>query len=125
MGLRLVAEPVPGLPEIEPGEDLAAAIASAAAAAGMPIDAENVVVIAQKVVSKEERRLVALETVTPTPRARELAIQTDKDPRVVQLVLDESEEIIRAAPGVLIARTRTGLVCANAGIDRSNLPADD
>ena len=125
MGLRLVAEPVPGLPEIEPGDDLAAAIASAAAAAGMPIDAETVVVIAQKVVSKEERRLVALETVTPTPHARELAIQTDKDPRVVQLVLDESEEIIRAAPGVLIARTRTGLVCANAGIDRSNLPADD
>jgi coenzyme F420-0:L-glutamate ligase/coenzyme F420-1:gamma-L-glutamate ligase len=123
--LRLAAQPVPGLPEIEPGVDLAGEIASAAGAAGMSIDAETVLVIAQKVVSKEERRVIALETVAPTPRALELAGETDKDPRVVQLVLDESEEILRAAPGLLIVRTRTGLVCANAGIDRSNLAGEE
>jgi coenzyme F420-0:L-glutamate ligase / coenzyme F420-1:gamma-L-glutamate ligase len=69
--------------------------------------------------------VVALDAVTPTRRAQELARSTGKDPRVVQLVLDESDEILRAVAGVLIVRTHSGLVCANAGVDRSNLPGDD
>lgn len=125
MNLTLSAKPVPGLPEIEPGDDLAAMIASAAVGAAMTIDAGTVLVIAQKAVSKEEGRLVALDSVPPTARAQELAGRTSQDPRVVQLVLDESAEVLRAVPGVLIVRTHGGLVCANAGVDRSNLPGDE
>src|SRR5207244_12593022 len=85
----------------------------------------DVVVVAQKAVSKAEGRLVPLATVTPSPRARELAASLDKDPRFVQLVLDESAEVLRAERGLLIVRTRQGLVCANAGIDQSNVPGDE
>jgi coenzyme F420-0:L-glutamate ligase/coenzyme F420-1:gamma-L-glutamate ligase len=121
MTLRLAAEPVPGLPEIEPGADLAALIV----ATGLEVGGEDVVVVSQKVVSKAEGRLVRLADVTPSPRARELAERLAKEPEMVQLVLDESTEVLRAERGVLIVRTRHGLVCANAGVDRSNLPAGD
>jgi len=116
----LVAEPVPGLPEIEPGTDLAALIT----AAGIDIGASDVVVVSQKAVSKAEGRVVSLAGVTPTPRARELAAALGKEPELVQLVLDESVEVLRAERGVLITRTRQGFVCANSGVDRSNVPAD-
>ena len=82
-------------------------------------------VISQKVVSKSEGRLVALGDVEPSERARELADSLGKDPRAVQVVLDESAEVLRAERGVLITRTRHGLVCANAGVDQSNVPGDD
>jgi coenzyme F420-0:L-glutamate ligase/coenzyme F420-1:gamma-L-glutamate ligase len=121
MTLRLAAEPLPGLPEIEPGADLAALIA----AAGVDLGGGDVVVVSQKAVSKAEGRLVPLAGVTPSPRARELAQSLGKEPEMVQLVLDESTEILRAERGVLITRTRHGFVCANAGVDRSNLPGDD
>jgi coenzyme F420-0:L-glutamate ligase / coenzyme F420-1:gamma-L-glutamate ligase len=121
MTLRLTADPLPGLPEIEPGADLAALIA----AAGVDLGGSDVVVVSQKAVSKAEGRLVPLAGVTPSLRARELAQTLGKEPEMVQLVLDESTEILRAERGVLITRTRHGFVCANAGVDRSNLPGDD
>jgi len=121
MTLRIVAAPVPGLPEVEPGDDLAALIITTGAAIG----SGDVVVVSQKVVSKAEGRLVRLSDVQPSPRALELARALDKEPEMVQLVLDESEAILRAERGVLITRTHHGLVCANAGVDRSNVPGDD
>ncbi len=116
----LLAAAVPGLPEVHPGDDLAAMIAAAA-----EIGDGDVVVISQKIVSKAEGRLVALAGVQPSQRALELADALDKDPRVVQVVLDESTEVLRSERGVLITRTRHGLVCANAGVDRSNVPGGD
>jgi coenzyme F420-0:L-glutamate ligase / coenzyme F420-1:gamma-L-glutamate ligase len=119
---RLEAWPLPGIPEVRPGDDLAALIA---AAADGDLRAGDVVVVAHKVVSKAEGAIVALADVTATDRARELAAGTDKDPRHVQVVLDESAELVRAERGVVIARTAHGFVCANAGVDASNAPAPD
>ncbi|MFU8818018.1 MAG: coenzyme F420-0:L-glutamate ligase, partial [Pseudomonadales bacterium] len=85
----------------------------------------DVLCIAQKIVSKAEGRMVRLATVTPSPQAEELARETDKDPRLVQLVLDESTEVVRKKPGVLIVRHRLGLVGAHAGIDQSNIEHGD
>jgi coenzyme F420-0:L-glutamate ligase/coenzyme F420-1:gamma-L-glutamate ligase len=121
MTLRIVAESLPGLPEIEPGADLAAMIVAAA----IDIGGSDVVVVSQKAVSKAEGRLVRLSDVAVSARAHELAERLGKEPEVVQLVIDESSEILRAARGVLITRTHQGLVCANAGVDRSNVPGED
>lgn len=120
--MRLV--PIPGLPEIEPGCDLAGAIRDAAARAGVPL-AGNVVVVAQKVVSKAEGRLVRLADVEPGAEALEIAAAHDRDPRHVQIVLDESVRIVRRGQGVLITETKHGFVCANAGVDLSNAPGED
>jgi coenzyme F420-0:L-glutamate ligase/coenzyme F420-1:gamma-L-glutamate ligase len=119
---RLEAWPLPGLPEVRPGDDLAALLA---AAAGDDLRPGDVLVVAHKVVSKAEGAIVALAGVEPSPSAHVLARQAGKDPRHVQVVLDESEELVRAERGVLIARTRHGFVCANAGVDASNAPAAD
>ena len=116
----LSAQVVPGIPEVQAGDDLAAIIATAA-----EIRNGDVVVVSQKVVSKAEGRTVALGAVRPSARARELAAALGKDARMVQVVLDESTEVLRAERGVLITRTRHGLVCANAGVDQSNVPGDD
>ena len=101
--LRLV--PIPGLPEVEPGTDLAALIREAADAAGVGLDG-NVVVIAQKIVSNAEWRLVRLEDVTPSDEAKEIAADHDRDPRQVQIVLDESTRIVRRGNNVLICETK-------------------
>jgi coenzyme F420-0:L-glutamate ligase/coenzyme F420-1:gamma-L-glutamate ligase len=119
---RLEAWPLPGLPEVRAGDDLAALLA---AAAGADLRSTDVLVVAHKVVSKAEGAVVALAGVEPSPRAHVLAAQAGKDPRHVQVVLDQSAEIVRAERGVLIARTRHGFVCANAGVDASNAPAPD
>jgi coenzyme F420-0:L-glutamate ligase / coenzyme F420-1:gamma-L-glutamate ligase len=119
---RLAAWPLPGLPEVRPGDDLGALLG---AAAGDELQPTDVLVVAHKVVSKAEGAIVTLADVEPSPRAHELAQRLDKDPRHVQVVLDESAEIVRAERGVLIARTRHGFVCANAGVDASNAPAPD
>jgi coenzyme F420-0:L-glutamate ligase/coenzyme F420-1:gamma-L-glutamate ligase len=108
-----------GLPEVRPGDDLAALIADAAR--GRAGDGD-VVVVAHKVVSKAEGRVRALDDIRPGRRARELAAERDKDPRHVQVVLDEAAQVLRAARGVLICVTRHGFVCANAGVDASNAP---
>ena len=112
-----------GLPEIEPGMDLAALIVEALDTARITLAARDVVVVAQKVVSKAEGRLVDLDSVVPSARAQRYAALTRKDPRLVELVLGETEEIVRAVPGVLIVRHRLGFVMANAGVDRSNVPS--
>jgi coenzyme F420-0:L-glutamate ligase/coenzyme F420-1:gamma-L-glutamate ligase len=114
-----------GIPEITPGDDLATLIAAASQAQGIPIASHDVVVIAHKVVSKAEGRIRHLADVEPTPRAIELANDLNKNPRLVQVVLDESRELLRASDGVLITVTHHGFVCANAGVDASNVPGDD
>jgi coenzyme F420-0:L-glutamate ligase / coenzyme F420-1:gamma-L-glutamate ligase len=112
-----------GLPEIGPGDDLAALIA-AALERQAALDGD-VLVVAHKVVSKAEGRLRSLSRVRPGQRAIDLAQAHDKDPRHIQVVLDQSREVLRAAHGVLICVTHHGFVCANAGVDASNLPGDD
>ena len=120
----LTATALAGLPEIERGSDLAALIA-AAAHGDLALASGDVLVIAHKAVSKAEGRVRALADVLPTERARALALAHGKDPRRVQVILDESSEVIRAARGVLICVTHHGFICANAGVDASNAPAPD
>jgi coenzyme F420-0:L-glutamate ligase / coenzyme F420-1:gamma-L-glutamate ligase len=111
-----------GIPEVSPGDDVAALIADAAAGERVEIVDADVLVVTQKVVSKAEGRLVGLETVEPSAMASDWAARWDKDPRQVELVLRESASIVRmAAGGLIISRTRHGLVCANAGVDVSNV----
>ena len=110
-----------GLPEVLPGEDLAGLLAGALRGLGLATLGGDVLVVAQKIVSKAEGRLVDLATVVPGVRARELAAVTGKDARLVELILSESSEVLRARADVLIVRHRLGFVMANAGIDRSNL----
>ncbi len=116
---------LPGIGEVRPGEDLGQLLAGARAGLGDPPQPREVLVVAQKIVSKAESRLVSLDTVTASARARELAALTGKDPRLVELILSESVEVLRARPNVLIVRHRLGFVMANAGIDRSNVGGDD
>jgi coenzyme F420-0:L-glutamate ligase/coenzyme F420-1:gamma-L-glutamate ligase len=115
---ELSARALSGIPEVGAGDDLAALILQALD--GEPLDGSQVVAIAHKAVSKSEGAVVALADVQPGARARELAAEQDRDARAVQVVLDESVEILRAENGVLICRTRHGFVCANAGVDASN-----
>jgi coenzyme F420-0:L-glutamate ligase/coenzyme F420-1:gamma-L-glutamate ligase len=112
----LLVLPIEGLPEIGAGDRLGELIAAEA-----ELEAGDVVVISQKVVSKSEGRVVRLAEVQPSERAAQLAAELGKDPALVQLALDESTEVVRAERGVLICETRQGLVCANAGVDTSNV----
>src|SRR5512146_1169742 len=116
---------LPGIGEIEPGDDLAAVLGSALRSLPVPPRPRDVLVIAQKVVSKAEGRYVRLDSVTVSPRAAELAALTRKDARLVELILAESVEVLRARPDILIVRHRLGVVMANAGIDRSNVGGGD
>ena len=118
-------EPLPGLPEVRPGDDLAALLAAAGARLDPPLGASDVLVVAHKVVSKAEGRVRALADVEPSPRALELAAEHGKDARHVQTILDETVELVRADRGRLICRTRHGFVCANAGVDQSNTGDED
>ena len=110
-----------GLPEFAPGDDLAALILEAAERQGSPLASGDVLVVTQKVVSKAEGRVVALDGVEPGEEAARLASETEKDPRLVELILRESVRIVRQAGPVLLTETRHGFVCANAGIDASNV----
>jgi coenzyme F420-0:L-glutamate ligase/coenzyme F420-1:gamma-L-glutamate ligase len=119
----LSAQSLPGLPEIRAGDDLAESIVRALhdeRPLASPLHDGQIVVIAHKAVSKAEGAVVELAPVTPGERARELAAEQGKDARAVQVALDQSAEILRAANGVLISRTHHGFVCANAGVDASN-----
>jgi coenzyme F420-0:L-glutamate ligase / coenzyme F420-1:gamma-L-glutamate ligase len=116
--------PLTDLPPVRPGDDLAALVLSALARAGLPLAGGDVLVVAQKVVSKAEGRLVDLATVVPSPEAERLGAVVGKDPRLVEVILSESRAVVRAVPGVLIIETRLGFVCANAGVDHSNVGAE-
>lgn len=120
------------VPEIEPGDDLAGLLARAARQSGLVIRDGDVWVIAQKIVSKSEGRYVHLPDVHASPETRELAARVHKDPRKVQVILDESRRVVRAAPprseqaeGVLITEHRLGFICANAAVDESNINRPD
>jgi coenzyme F420-0:L-glutamate ligase/coenzyme F420-1:gamma-L-glutamate ligase len=121
----LTVTAVDGLPEIHPGDDLAALIAGAVAAQGETLRDGDVLAVAQKVVSKAEGRIVRLADVEPGPRALAMAKESGKDPRQLEVVLAESVKVVRWKGGVLISETRHGFICANAGVDRSNAGAPD
>ena len=121
--LELLA--VPGLPMIKPGDDLAKLITEGLARGNLKPRANDVLVIAQKVVSKAENRSVDLATVKPSARAVEVAKEVQKDPRLVELILSESVRVVRSRPNVLIVEHRLGFVMANAGVDQSNVGPTD
>ena len=114
-------EPVTGIGDVRAGDDLAAVIGAAASG---PLGPADVLVVAQKIVSKAEGRVVRLADVEVTAEAEDLAAKIGKDPRIVQLILSESTEVVRTAPNILIVRHRLGLVMANAGIDQSNVSGE-
>lgn len=120
---RLTLIGIEGVPPVQPGDEVAELIAKGLAAE--PLLDGDVVVVASKIVSKAEGRFVRLADVAPSPRAVELAAVTDKDPRLVELALRESVEVVRAVPGVLLTKHRLGFTSANAGIDRSNVGGAD
>ncbi len=115
---------VPGVPEIRAGQSLVDMLAAALDGCGRKLAENDVVVFCQKIVSKSEGRLVALADVAPSARARELASVCEKDPRLVELVLRESTEVVRCVKDILIVRHRLGFVVANAAIDQSNVAGD-
>lgn len=119
----LSAAALEGIPEVAPGDDLGRMIVDALSTEAL--GPGDVLVIAHKVVSKAEGRIRTLADVSPSDRAVELAASLGKDPRHVQVILDESDEVLRAERGVLVCVTRHGFVCANAGVDASNVPGAD
>jgi coenzyme F420-0:L-glutamate ligase / coenzyme F420-1:gamma-L-glutamate ligase len=123
-GSRLSLFAVPGLPEVRPGDDLAALVLDRLDGDDAPLDGD-VVVFAHKVVSKAEGRIVELAGVAPSIPAQALADQTGKDPRIAELILAESRRIVRARVGVIIAEHRLGFIMANAGVDQSNSGGGD
>lgn len=121
--LELLA--IEGLPIVKPGDDLARLAIDGLERSRLQVLPHDVLVVAQKVVSKAEGRMVALADVTPSARALEVAREVDKDPRLVELILSETKRIVRSGPGVLIVEHRLGFVMANAGVDQSNVSAQD
>ena len=119
--MPLTLTPLAHIPLIRHGDNLADILVSALRANDIQLADGDILVVTSKIVSKAEGRMVNLATVTPSPRALELAEQTQKDPRLVELVLQESAEILRTRPGTIIVEHRLGFVCANAGIDHSNV----
>ena len=118
---NLTLTPLPDVPLIHTGDDLARIIINSCQYANLQLRDGDILVLAQKIVSKAEGRLVNLADVEPSPRARQLAEETLKDPRVVELILSESREIIRTRPGLIVVEHKQGFICANAGIDHSNV----
>jgi len=121
----LALHALPGLPMVRPGDDLAALIEAALAHAGLALAAGDVLVLAQKIVSKAEGRIVEIPSVTASDEAITLAKTVHKDPRVVQVILDQSVRVVRARPHLLIVEHKRGWVMANAGIDHSNVAPQD
>ncbi|MBM4424957.1 MAG: coenzyme F420-0:L-glutamate ligase [Chloroflexi bacterium] len=127
---QLTLTALPDIPLIQPGDDLCAIIIASLGKAEIELRDGDVLIVAQKIVSKAEGRLVRVSSVTPSARAAELAAQLQKDPRHVEVILSESKDIVRMRPGVIVVEHRLGFVCANAGVDRSNVaphanPEDD
>jgi coenzyme F420-0:L-glutamate ligase/coenzyme F420-1:gamma-L-glutamate ligase len=122
---RLEILAVPGIPMVREGDDLPGLIAGALDAAGMTLRERDVVVIAQKIVSKAEGRTVDLDTVVPSPEAIALAEKVGKEPDIVQVVLSDSARVVRSRPNLMIMQHRLGFVMANAGVDQSNVAPSD
>ena len=125
MSQKLTIHTIAGVPVVKADDDLAEMISAALSVQNMVLQDGDIVVLAQKIVSLAEGRKVDLDDVTVSAEAAELAAQTEKDPRLVELMLQESEEVVRSKPGVVITRHRLGLVGANAGIDQSNIDHED
>jgi coenzyme F420-0:L-glutamate ligase / coenzyme F420-1:gamma-L-glutamate ligase len=125
MTASLILTALDGVPTIGADHDLAAVIAAALERSDVSLRDNDILILAQKIVSKAEGRAVSLSTVTPSMRARELAARSNKDPRLVELILQESSDVLRSRPGLLIVVHRLGFVLANAGIDASNVEAAD
>jgi coenzyme F420-0:L-glutamate ligase/coenzyme F420-1:gamma-L-glutamate ligase len=121
--IELIA--VPGIPQVAPGDDLAEVILGKLAASGLALADGDAVVVAQKIVSKAEGRIVDLAEIIVSPRAETLAREVGKDPRLVEIILAESRRVVRHRPNVLIVEHRLGFVMANAGVDQSNVAPED
>ena len=121
--IRLI--PIRGIPEIRPGDDLGMMIVRAAQKIRLKLSDGDIITVAQKVVSKAEGRLVNLESVSPSDFANAIANKQRRDPRLIEVILSESAKIVRSDDRVLITETKHGFVCANAGVDRSNVVGKD
>jgi coenzyme F420-0:L-glutamate ligase/coenzyme F420-1:gamma-L-glutamate ligase len=121
---RMILTALPGIPLIEHGDDLGRIILNGLGRSGMDLRSGDVIVVASKVVSKAEGRVIHLSQVTPSQQAEDLAAQTMKDPRLVELVLSQSHSVLRTRPGLIIVEHKLGFVCANAGIDHSNVSGE-
>jgi coenzyme F420-0:L-glutamate ligase/coenzyme F420-1:gamma-L-glutamate ligase len=121
--LRVIG--LPGIPIVTPGMDLAALIQQASTAAPLPLQAGDILVVTQKVVSKAEGHLIVLKDIMPSPLAESFAQQWGKDPRHVEVVLQQSRRIVKMDRGVLITETHHGFICANAGVDQSNIEGEE
>lgn len=122
--MSLILRPLKGVPLIKPGDPLDDIILFALRTTRIKLQTNDILVLAQKIVSKAEGRLVNLSKIVPSPQAVEIAIKSQKDPRFVELVLRESKTILRIRPGLIIVEHRCGFICANAGIDHSNVKGD-
>ena len=120
----LVLTALPHIPLIRQGDNLADIIVGSLQENGILLEENDILVLAQKIVSKAEGRTTNLANVSPSARALELAQQTDKDPRLVELILQESREVLRTRPGTIIVEHKLGFVCANAGVDHSNVAGE-
>jgi coenzyme F420-0:L-glutamate ligase/coenzyme F420-1:gamma-L-glutamate ligase len=123
--MRLEIAALTTLPEVRPGDDLALLIHQAASSEGEILDRSVVLAVAQKIVSKAEGAVVDLREIQPSALARSWAVEHSKDPRLIEVILAQSRRVVKMDRGVLIAETLTGLVCANAGVDQSNVEGDD
>ncbi len=120
--IKIIA--VENLPLINPGDNIAKLISEAAKKQGTPLQENDVIVVTHVVVSKAEGNIINLDEVTPSGKAKEIAQQTNKDPALVEVILRETKEIVRIGQNSIITETKSGIVCANAGIDRSNVSGD-
>jgi coenzyme F420-0:L-glutamate ligase/coenzyme F420-1:gamma-L-glutamate ligase len=123
--MTLIFTPLPQIPLIIPGDNLADLLLSSLQSARVALEDGDILVVAQKIVSKAEGRLVNLTNITPSKEALDLAKRSEKDPRLVELIIRESNEVLRVRPGTIIVEHRLGFVCASAGIDHSNVQGED
>ena len=123
--MRMTLTALPGIPLVKPGDDLAGLILEAAGRANLSFESGDLLVVAQKVVSKAEGCQVDLTQITPSAEAVAIAAQADKDPRLVEVILSEAKQVLRVRGGVIIVEHRLGFVCANAGVDHSNVEGED
>lgn len=123
--MTLTLTPLPGIPLIQPGDDLVEIISQSLVEGDLALSDGDVLVLAQKIVSKSEGRFVNLASVTPSPRALQLSEDVGKDPRLLEVILSESSQVLRTRREVIIVEHRLGFVCANAGIDHSNVRGED